>query len=92
MKSVKDLKKKLNSVVNEAIEDAYSYMLNNPGKKEKNANAIIDEAADKKDELVTMLNNRTGLNDRKAVKAHFSKIKSEISSLETKLTASLKKL
>lgn len=92
MKSVKDLKKKLNSVVNEAIEDAYSFMLSNPGKKEKNANAIIDEAADKKDELIAMLNNKADLKDSKAVKAHFSKIKSEISSLESKLGASLKKL
>jgi hypothetical protein len=92
MKSVKDLKKKLNSVVNEAIEDAYSFMLSNPGKKEKNANEIIDAAADKKDELIAMLNDKTGFSDRKAVKAHFSRIKSEISGLETKLSASLKKL
>ncbi|MBT8196329.1 MAG: hypothetical protein HKO56_03285 [Bacteroidia bacterium] len=92
MKSVKDLKKNLNNVVNEIVEDAYSFMLNNPGKKEKKANEIIDEAADKKDEIIALINSRAELNDRKAVKAHFAKIKTEISGLKDKLGASVTKL
>ena len=52
MPSIKQIKQELNSVVNNAVEDAYSYMLYNPGKKEKKAREIIDEAADKKDELL----------------------------------------
>ena len=92
MKSVKDLKKKLNYVVNEGIEEAYSYMLYNPGKSDKKARAIIDEAANKKDELIALINNKKDLKDSKAVKAHFSKIKTEILSLREKLTASIEKL
>lgn len=92
MKSVKDLKKKLNYVVNESIEEAYSYMLFNPGKNDKKAQAIIDEAANKKDELIAMLNNKNELKDRKAVKAHFAKIKSEVLSLKEKLDSSVKQL
>ena len=92
MKSVKDLKKKLNYVVNEGIEEAYSYMLFNPGKNDKKAQAIIDEAASKKDELISRINNKADLNDGKAVKAHFSKIKTEILSLKEKLNASIEKL
>ena len=67
-------------------------MLNNPGKKEKKAEEIIDEAANKKDELIKLTNSRSELKDRKSTKAHFTKIKSEISSLKEKLNASIDKL
>ena len=60
--------------MNSVVEDAFSYMLFNPGKKDKEVNDIIDAAADSIDDLLVKVNQVP--KDKKAVKNHFKSLKS----------------
>lgn len=46
MSSVRDLKKDVIRKMSTVVDEAYSYMLYYPNKKDEQADAIIDEAAD----------------------------------------------
>jgi len=85
MANIRDLKKDINFVLGDIIEavDAWEYV--NPGKDTKKSEAIIDEAIEVFDELITKVNDRSVENK----KAHFKTINND---LETRGLALIEKL
>ena len=86
MASIKNLKKDINNVLSDIIEECYVFqMMNEDPKKADKAEAIIDEAIDTFDELIAKLNNK----DVENKKVHFNSISKE---LEEKANGLLDKL
>jgi len=73
MASIKNLKKDLNYIFSDIIEDCYVWQLENSDKADK-AEAIIDDAIASFDELVAKVNDRKVENK----KAHFKGIIAEL--------------
>jgi len=74
MANKRDLKKDINYVLGDIIEAVYVWELSNPGKDVKKSEAIIDEAIEVFDELITKVNDRTA-EDKKM---HFKAINQEL--------------
>ena len=86
MASVKNLKKDINNVLSDIIEECYvTQMMQEDPKKSDKAEAVIDEAIDTFDALIAKVNK----SDVENKKAHFKAIGKE---LEEKATALLGKL
>lgn len=83
------IKRDINYLLGDVIEECYSEMLHKPEKNEKEFNAIIDEAVDLADDLMFRVNNLSGIESRKEMKAHFNKIKKD---LEDKTNGFISKL
>ncbi len=81
MANVRDLKKDINYVLGDIIEAVYIWELTNPGKDNKNAEALIDEAITTFDELITKVNQK----DVESKKQHFNAIKGELEERGRKL-------
>jgi hypothetical protein len=77
MASVRDLKKDINYVLGDIIEAVYIWELTNPKKDDTKAEAIIDDAINVFDELITKVNSK----DVENKKEHFKAVNTE---LETK--------
>ncbi len=58
MANKRDLKKDINYVLGDIIEEVYVWELDNPGKDNKAGEAIIDEAIKSFDELIIRVNDR----------------------------------
>jgi hypothetical protein len=78
MANRRDLKRNINGLLGDVIEECYESLLNNEGKNEKEVEAIVDEAVDLADDLISRANSAKGLKGRKDVKKHFSDIKEEL--------------
>ena len=78
MPNRRDIKKDINSVLANVLEECYSEMLNNPDKNEDKINAIIDDAVDLADDLIARVNSAKKLKIGKEVKANFSTIIDEL--------------
>lgn len=89
MANRRDIKKDINNVLGDVLEECYSEMLNNPAKNDKEINAIIDEAVDLADDLMFRVNNAQDITKGKAVKTHFNKISED---LEDKAIGFIEKL
>jgi len=74
MANKRDLKKDINYVLGDIIEAVYVWELSNPDKDIKKSEAIIDEAIDVFDELITKVNDRSVENKKK----HFKGINQEL--------------
>jgi hypothetical protein len=74
MANVRDLKKDINYVLGDIIEAVYIWELTNPGKDNKKAEAIIDEAINTFDELIVKVNDKKAENKKK----HFKAIHAEL--------------
>lgn len=85
MASVKNLKKDINYVLGDIIEECYVYELANPKADTKKSEAIIDEAIETFDALIAKLHEKNVENK----KAHFKAVSSE---LEAKAAELLKKI
>lgn len=85
MANKRDLKKDINFVLGDIIEAVYVWELTNPGKDNKDGEAIIDEAISVFDELIVKVNDRSVENK----KAHFKSINAD---LETKGRALIDKI
>jgi len=70
MANIRNLKKDINYVLGDIIEAVYLWELTNPGKETKKSEAIIDEAIDVFDELITKIN----LKNVENYKLHFKAI------------------
>ncbi len=81
MASKRDLKKDINYVLGDIIEAVYIWELTNPGKDTKKSEAIIDEAIDTFDDLITKVN----LRDIESQKKHFTSVKQELEDRGRKL-------
>jgi hypothetical protein len=89
MANKRNIKKDINSVLGNVLEECYSEMLNNPGVKEKEINTIIDEAVDLADDLISRVNGARNIAATKERKKHFNKIADE---LEDKAIGFIEKL
>ncbi len=81
MASIKNLKKDINYVLGDIIEAVYVWELTNPSKDTKKSEAIIDEAIDVFDELITKVN----LKDVENSKQHFKAVNQELEDRGRKL-------
>lgn len=85
MANVRDLKKDINYVLGDIIEAAYVWEYAHTSKDTKKSEAIVDEAIDTFDELISKVNEKNVENK----KAHFKAIHEE---LETKGRALIEKI
>ncbi|WP_372745870.1 hypothetical protein [Lutibacter sp.] len=88
MASVKNLKKDINYVLGDIIEECYVWELLNPKVDTKNAEAIIDEAITTFDALIEKVNKKN-IADKKA---HFKAINVEFESAATSLLEKINSL
>ena len=88
MASVKNLKKDINNVLADVIEECYMWELMNPKADTKKSQAIIDEAIDSFDALIEKI--KSNKVDNK--KAHFNSIQSDLESIAGKLLEKANKL
>ena len=89
MANRRDIKKDINNVLGDVIEECYSEILYNPAKNENEINAIIDEAVNLADDLMFRVNNAQDITKGKSVKTHFNKISED---LEEKAIGFIEKL
>ena len=89
MASVKNLKKDINYVLSDIIEECYLWqMLQEDPKKADKAEKIIDEAILTFDELIEKVHNKEIENK----KAHFKAISAELEKKATSLLSKIEKL
>ena len=81
MANIRNLKKDINYVLGDIIEAVYLWELTNPSKETKKSEAIIDEAIDVFDELITKIN----LKNIENYKQHFKSINQELEEKGRKL-------
>jgi hypothetical protein len=78
MANRRGLKKDINSLLGDVIEECYDSLLSNEGKNEKEVEAIVDDAVDLADDLLAKVNSAKKLKSRAETKKHFSEIKEEL--------------
>lgn len=88
MASIKNLKKDINYVLGDIIEECYTWQLLNPKADIKKSEAIIDETIDAFDALIEKVNAK-GIKDQNA---HFKAINLELEETANKLIAKINKL
>ncbi len=88
MASVKNLKKDINYVLGDVIEECYSWELLNPEADTKKSTAIVDEAIEAFDTLIAKLNAKNVENKT----SHFKSVKSDLESLTNGLLEKINKL
>lgn len=88
MASIKNLKKDINHVLGDVIEECYMWELTNPKADNKKSEAIIDEAADVFDTLLGKVSAKNVENK----KAHFKSVQSDLETAATKLLEKVNKL
>jgi hypothetical protein len=77
MANRRELKRNINGLLGDVIEECYESLLNNEGKNEKEVEAIVDEAVDLADDLIARTNAAKKLKG-KEVKKQFADIKEEL--------------
>ena len=88
MAKVRDLKKDINYVLGDIIEEVYIWEYNNTDKDTKKSEAIIDEAIATFDELIEKVNKR----DVEDKRAHYRAISKELEDRGQALLEKLNKL
>jgi len=88
MASVKNLKKDINYILGDIIEECYVWELSNPKSDNKKAEAIIDETIDTFDELIAKIHSKNIDNK----KEHFKSISSELETRAKSLVEKVNKL
>ncbi|KAB2867122.1 MAG: hypothetical protein F9K37_13015 [Bacteroidales bacterium] len=78
MANKKNLKKDVDFLVSEVVSDCYTFMLINGDKNHDKALAIIETMLEKRNELITRINNPENKHDAKAVKAHYKAIQEDL--------------
>lgn len=74
MASVKNLKKDINYILGDVIEECYTWELLNPKADKKESEAIIDDAISAFDSLIEMINTK----DVENKKAHFKNVQTAL--------------
>jgi len=92
MASKRALKKDMHNAIAEVVEKAYSFQLYNPGKKDKEVEALIDQSVDTLNDATQKINSARNLNDSKEIKKHFDQLKEDFMKEHDKLTKEVKKL
>lgn len=84
MASIKNLKKDLNYIYSDIIEDCYVWQLENSDKSEK-AETIIDDAIASFDELVAKVNDKKVENKKAHFKGIITDLEKDVKKLQLKL-------
>lgn len=79
MANRRDLKRNINGLLGDVIEECYNALLNDDSLDEAKVEAIVDEAADLANDLVARTNAAKKLASSAERKKHFSDIKEELS-------------
>lgn len=88
MASIKNLKKDINYILGDVIEECYTWELLNPKADRKASEAIINESIDAFDTLIEMVNAK----DVENKKAHFKSIETSLEATANKLVEKVNKL
>lgn len=88
MASIKNLKKDINYVLGDIIEECYVWELANPKADAKKSEAIIDEAIEAFDALIAKVHAK----DVENKKAHFKSISAELETKAGELAGKINKL
>lgn len=88
MASVKNLKKDINYVLGDIIEECYMWELDNPKADTKKSQAIVDEAITAFDNLIGKVNGK----NVEGKKAHFKSVQSDLESVAVNLLGKVNKL
>ena len=88
MASVKNLKKDINYVLGDIIEECYVWELTNPKADTKKSQALIDEAIENFDSLIVRANDKKVENKS----AHFKAIQADLEKVAKKLLDKVNKL
>ncbi len=91
MPSRRMLKKKINVVVNNIIEECYSVQITNKD-KDKETNKIIDETVAMFDDLLLRLQTAKAITDMKEQKKHYDKINADLEKKSLDLIGKLNKV
>ncbi len=86
MASIKNLKKDLNYIFSDIIEDCYVVQLENPDNADK-AEEIIDEAITSFDDLIVDINNKKVENKKAHYKSIVEKLEKKVQDLKKKLAS-----
>lgn len=86
------LKKKINVIVNNIIEECYSVQMYNQGKLDKETNKIVDEAVDMFDDLLARVQTGKTIKDRKDQKKHYELINTDLEKASLSLMGKLNKI
>lgn len=88
MASIKNLKKDINYILGDIIEECYVWELTNPKADTKKSEKIIDEAINTFDELIAKVHAK----DIENKKLHYKSIGTELESTAAKLLEKVNKL
>ncbi len=88
MASVKNLKKDINYILGDIIEECYMWELLNPKADAKKSQAVVDEAISSYDGLLNKVNAKNIENKR----AHYKSIQSDLESVASSLIVKVNKL
>ena len=92
MANKRSLKKEINEKIYGIIDDCFSAEMDNPEKNGKDANAVVDEAVELRNSLISKMNDRKVKKSNKETKEHFNQIAEELSKGAAALRAKVDKL
>lgn len=92
MSSKRLLKRDFQNAISNIVEEAYSYQLFNPGKKDKEVDALIDQAVTVLEDSMEKINSARNLKNGKEVRKHFSTVKADFEKQHEKLFNDVNKL
>ena len=78
MANKRNIKKDIDFLVYEIVSDCYTFKYLFPDKDHKDADKVVKEAIDFRNELFMRVNHPDGKNDKKLVKAHYKKINEDL--------------
>lgn len=90
MANRREIKKDVQFIAYDFIDECIAYTINHPGEKDEAINKLIDEAVDMYDDLMHRINNHSGLS-KAEVKQHFSKIYGDLEEKSITLTKAFHK-
>jgi len=88
MASIKNLKKDINNVLGDVIEECYMWELMNPKADTKKSQAIIDETVGVFDTLIVKMSEKNIENK----KVHFNSVQSDLETTAAKLLEKVNKM
>lgn len=78
MSNRRELKRNINGLLGDVIEECYDSLYNNKGKNEEEVEAIVDQAVDLADDLIARANAAKKIKTRSEIKKCFSGIKEQL--------------
>ena len=74
MASIRNLKKEINYLTYELLNECFTYKKQNPGIDQKKADDIIKDIIKKRNELIHRIHHPSEKQDKKSIKDHYRKI------------------